>query len=107
MLKRNLTPMSDAKVLCETPTPGKKPTRILKWKYDMVRLAILKAVPKSGEGLLFKELSLNVENRLTPEQKQKLGSIGWYTTCVKLDLETKGEIRRLPNSSPQRLVRIG
>ena len=31
------------------------------------------------------------------------GSTGWYTTTVKLDLEARGVIERIPNSSPQQL----
>ena len=29
------------------------------------------------------------------------GSISWYYTTVKLDLETRGIIERIPNSRPQ------
>jgi hypothetical protein len=29
------------------------------------------------------------------------GSILWYYTTVKLDMEARGEIRRVPNSRPQ------
>ena len=98
--------MSKEKVVCETPTLGKKPTRIDKWKYEAVRRAILKAVPKDGEGLMFKELPRQVEGLLTLEEKERLGSIGWYTTCVKLDMEVKGEIKRLKKVTPQRLIRV-
>ena len=31
------------------------------------------------------------------------GSITWYVTTVKLDLEARGLIERIPRSSPQRL----
>jgi hypothetical protein len=93
------------RVSCETPTPGKQPTRILRWKYDAVRRAILKAVPKKGEGLLFKTLPAEVTRHLTAEEKDNLGSIGWYTTTVKLDLEVKGELKRVPGATPQRLTR--
>jgi hypothetical protein len=31
------------------------------------------------------------------------GAVGWYTTTVKLDLEARGVIQRIPKSSPQRL----
>jgi hypothetical protein len=31
------------------------------------------------------------------------GSISWYATMVKLDLEARGEIERIPGSSPQRI----
>lgn len=97
--------MGEEKVTCETPTEGKKPTRILKWKYESVKRAILKAIPQSSKGVLFKDLSKEVDANLSAEEKAKLGSIGWYTTCVKLDLEVKGIIKRLPGSSPQKLIR--
>jgi hypothetical protein len=29
------------------------------------------------------------------------GSVLWYYTTVKLDMEARGEIRRVPNSRPQ------
>ena len=29
------------KVICRTPTPNKKPTRIDKWKFDLIHNAIL------------------------------------------------------------------
>jgi hypothetical protein len=31
------------------------------------------------------------------------GSISWYVTTVKLDLEARGLIARVPGSHPQRL----
>ncbi len=97
--------MADEKFVCETPTPGKKPTRIDKWKYTAVRRAILKSIPNQGEGLPFKELAKHVEKNLSREELQKLGSVGWYTTTVKLDLEVRGEIKRIDKASPQRLLR--
>lgn len=37
---------------------------------------------------------------LTPERRANLGSVGWYATTVKLALEVRGEIRRVPGASP-------
>ena len=31
------------------------------------------------------------------------GSVTWYVTCVKLDLEARGVIKRVPHSRPQLL----
>jgi len=31
------------------------------------------------------------------------GSIGWYTPKVKLDLEARGPIERIPDKKPQHL----
>lgn len=93
------------KVVCKTPSPGKKPTRIDKWKYDLIAKCILGLVPHRGEGILFKDLPQKVQAKLSAKQKKELGSIAWYTTCVKLHLEVIGEIRRVKNSRPQRLLR--
>lgn len=92
-------------VVCETPTPGRQSTRIGRWKYDLVRRAILDAVPDHNEGLAFQDLPGEVARRLSAEEKRDLGSVSWYTTVVKLDLEVKGQLRRL-TGSPQRLVRV-
>ena len=92
-------------MLCRTPTPGKRPVNITRWKYEAVRRAILAAVPEQEPGIPFKELSAQVGARLKPGERERLGSIGWYTTSVKLDLEVRGEIRRVAGITPQRLVR--
>jgi hypothetical protein len=92
------------KVLVETPTPGKQPTRIDRWKYDLVREAILSVVPADENGVEFNQLAQLVEATLSAEDLERLGSISWYTTTVKLDMEVKGEIERVPGSKPQRLM---
>lgn len=94
-----------SKAVCETPTPGKKPTRIDRWKYDLVRAAILDAVPADDRGVEFKELPALVSARIPAEEQESLGSVSWYTTTVKLDLEVKGELERIPGSKPQRIRR--
>ena len=93
----------ESKVLCKTPTPGKQPTRIPKWKYDVVRAAILAAIPDRETGMAFQRLPELVRQRLRPDDLERLGSVSWHTTTVKLDMEVKGEIERVPGSRPQRL----
>lgn len=93
----------DSRIVCHTPTPGKKPTRIHKWKYDMLRGIILDILDGSADGVEFRSLSGLIEARLSAEQRANLGSVGWYTTTVKLDMEVQGDIVRIPNTSPQRL----
>ena len=95
-----------SKILCETPTPGKQPTRIDKWKYDLIRSAILKVLPGNKPGVEFNKLSGQLNSIIPSDQLNKIGSLPWYTTTVKLDLEVKGEIERIPGSNPQRLRKI-
>jgi hypothetical protein len=105
-MSKNSMRNHEEKVLCRTPTPGKQGTRILKWKYDAIRSAILDVLPTEGEGLPFMELPEHVGQLVAENIRSKIGSIGWYTTCVKLDLEVKGEIKRVARSHPQRLLRM-
>jgi hypothetical protein len=42
---------------------------------------------------------------LSEEGSGSLGSISWYTSTVKLELEVRGKIERVPASKPQRLKR--
>lgn len=92
-----------AKVLCQNPTPGKQGTYIPKWKYDLMRNAILEVVPRNDVGVHFKDLPSMVDKTLTEVDRQRLGSVSWYATTVKLDLEARGEIERVPGVKPQRL----
>ena len=97
--------MSEPRTLCRTPTPGKKPTSIPTWKYDAVRSAILEVVPREGPGLLAKDLPKRVAAELPSELRDRLGSVSWHTTTVKLEMEVAGELRRVEGARPQRLVR--
>ena len=94
---------TEDKVLCETPTPGKQPTRIDRWKYDLVRSAILQVVPADDKGVEFDRLAELVEHQIPAEDLKRFGTVSWYTTTVKLDLEARGEIERVPGSGPQTL----
>jgi hypothetical protein len=88
-------------VLCKTPTPGKKGTRIHQWKYDLIRRAILEVIPQDEVGIHFKDLPRLVRGLHTQEDLQRLGSLGWYTTTLKLDLEVHSELERIPGKKPQ------
>lgn len=93
----------EPKVMCLTPTPGKQGTRIDRWKYDTLRRAIRKAVPKNKAGVEFVKLPELVRTFLAGDELKKLGSLMWYVTTVKLHLEVTGEIERVPHSKPQRV----
>jgi hypothetical protein len=78
---------------------GKEGVNIEKQKYDLIKNAILASVKQQGD-ILFKDLSAAVEANLPGTFD---GSIGWYTTTVKLDLEARGVIERVPKQSPQKI----
>lgn len=87
------------------PDPDKSGPRIDSIKYDAFRKAILKAVPRRKDGIPFRELSAVVAGLLPKRVSDQVGSVTWYTTTIKLDLEARGEIERVPGVKPQRLRR--
>ena len=92
-----------AKTTCRTPN-ATGTTNIPTWKFEAVRAAILEAC--SGDGIAFKDLPAAVGERLSEPDREALGSLGWHTTTVKLELEVAGEIARVAGRSPQWLVRV-
>ena len=78
---------------------GKAGVNIDRGKYDTVREAILQSLHEHGT-LTFGDLTEEVRGKL---EGTFAGSISWYVTTVKLDLEARGEIARVPRSRPQRL----
>ena len=95
----------DEKIQLLHPDPDKEAPRIDTWKYELVKTAILDIVPQNDEGVPFKTLSDRVAEQLSADEIKNLGSVGWYTTTVKLDLEARGLIERVPGAKPQYLIR--
>lgn len=91
--------MSEEKILTLHPEEGKSGVNISKQKYDVIRSAILKALEKEDDPT-FRELGDAVEKQLEGNFD---GSISWYYTTVKLDLEARGVIERIEGSRPQRI----
>lgn len=89
---------NDEKILTLAPN-GKKGVNISKSKYDAVREAIRSSLHERGSCTLA-ELNDQVESSLAGKFD---GKIGWYLMAVKLDLEERGEITRIPNKVPQTL----
>lgn len=88
------------KILTLHPSPDKMGVHIDKRKYTLIKKAILSSI-KSHEQIRFKPtLISSVKENLEPTFD---GSISWYVTTVKLDLEARGSIERIPKVSPQQL----
>jgi hypothetical protein len=79
----------------------KQGVKISKEKYEIIRNAIL-CVLQTQKEITFMNLSRAVEKEVNGNFE---GSVMWYVTTVKLDLEARGQIKRVPNSRPQ-LVKL-
>jgi hypothetical protein len=97
-------PKPEARVHLLHPDAKSAP-RIDRSIYDGFRSAILRAIPRGSQGLAFLELPDKVETLLPKAVRGAIGSVSWYTTTIKLDLEARGEIERVPGATPQRLRR--
>lgn len=82
---------------------GLKGVNIVKVKYEQVKSAILEELAAGGEQE-FGALMQAVEMRLSGEFE---GSIGWYFTVVKLDLEARGVLVCSRESGSRQLIRLG
>lgn len=88
--------------MVRTLNPQKKQgVNISRQKYEIIREAIL-CVLKEEKEITFMKLSRAVEREVKGNFE---GSVTWYVTTVKLDMEARGEIKRVPKSRPQ-LVKL-
>jgi hypothetical protein len=89
----------EERFMTQHPDPEKSGVNIEREKYETIKDAILSVI-RANEGITFQRLTEEVAERL---QGRFDGSISWYVTTVKLDLEARKEIERVPKSSPQQL----
>ncbi|WP_130403273.1 hypothetical protein [Thalassococcus sp. S3] len=97
--------MAEPRVACRTPAEGRDGvTNIPEWKFDAVQGAILEVL---GQGpVAFSELPDAVKVQLPHGDLDRLGSVGWHVTTVKLEMEVRGELARVPGKGPQMVTRV-
>lgn len=78
---------------------GKKGVNILKRRYDQMAETLLGIVRIHGE-ITYSELNDIAERELEGKFD---GKIPWYVVTVKLDLEARGILERIPKTSPHKL----
>ncbi|UII81169.1 hypothetical protein [Flagellimonas sp. CMM7] len=78
---------------------GKAGVNILKRRYDFIKSFIVSTVTES-ETITFEKLSDKAIEELTSSFD---GKVLWYIVTVKLDLEARGIIERIPKTSPHQL----
>jgi hypothetical protein len=74
-------------------------------KYDVMRRALLKTLPKSPPGLTVEEIYDKVATQLPKDLFPGGAKAGWWAKTVQLDLEAKGIIAR-EKTRPLRLRRV-
>ncbi|WP_158858839.1 DUF6958 family protein [Lunatibacter salilacus] len=90
--------MEEEKILTLHPE-GKKGVNILKRRYEIIKDFILQTISEKDE-ISFEELTDLAVDNLT---KSFDGKVIWYVVTVKLDLEARGMIERIPKTSPHKL----
>lgn len=78
---------------------GKKGVNISKAKYDQIAAFILTKLKTHGP-MTYEALNDQAEEEL---KDTFAGSIPWYVVTVKLDLEARSVIERIPKTSPHQL----
>ncbi|MEM8982249.1 MAG: hypothetical protein AAGC71_04430 [Pseudomonadota bacterium] len=62
-------------------------------------------MPRDADGIEAREIPDLVRQQLTQDERKRLGSVGWYTTTVRLELEVAGKLHRLRGRGPVRVSR--
>lgn len=97
--------MSDERILTLHPE-GKQGVNIKRDKYEAMREALLRVIPKTKQGIAFGELAEAVRPHLDAEVFPPESSVTWYVVTVKQDLEARELIERVAGRGPQRVRRI-
>jgi uncharacterized protein DUF6958 len=93
-----LAAMADNRILTMHPA-GKQGVNIRQDRYEFIKNYILKTIEASGE-ITFSDLGDKAVEEIS---SQFDGKVLWYITTVKLDLEARNLIERIPKTSPQLL----
>jgi len=78
---------------------GKQGVNILQRRYDVIKKFILDTVHEYGE-ITYSELTDIAVDDLS---RSFDGKVVWYIVSVKLDLEARNIIERIPKTSPHKL----
>jgi hypothetical protein len=90
--------MKEVKIMTMHPN-GKKGVNILQRRYDIIKDFILQSLSEHSE-ISFEDLTDKAVKELTTSFD---GKVIWYMVTVKLDLEARKLIERVPKTSPHKL----
>ena len=94
------------RVQLRNPDPTKQMPAMARDQYDLVRGLVRTVVPRRAPGITLDDYLAEIKSRL-PQEKGWDPSVaaGWCGMAIKLDLEARGELRRINDRPPQRIVR--
>jgi hypothetical protein len=88
------------------PDPKKKMPRLPKDSYAVVHKTALAVVPKKAPGITLNAYLDEMKKRLPKVRGwDRSASASWYAMAIKLDMEARGELKRVKDKPPQRLIR--
>lgn len=90
--------MMEEKIMTRHPA-GKKGVNILRRRYDAIADFLLNKIKKHSD-VSYSDLNDMAVEELTDTFD---GKVPWYVVTVKLDLEARGVIERVPGTSPHRV----
>lgn len=93
-----MTKIETDKILTLHPQ-GKAGVNILRRRYETIRTFILDTLREAGD-MTYQDLNDRAVEELQPTFD---GKVPWYLVTVKLDLEARGEIERVPKTSPHKV----
>ncbi len=89
---------------CRSTTPGKQGSDIAKSKFDLIHKTLVDILSKAGpEGVPSRDMTEEINQRLTISDKASIGSVMWYFMAVKQEMEMRGEIADVPLKVPERI----
>lgn len=98
--------MADKRVQLRNPDPARKAARMDGDLYTVARRTVLAIVPAEEPGITLNDYLAEMTARLPQANGwDRSLSSGWYAMAMKLDLEARGELKRVNRKPPQRLVR--
>ena len=93
-------------VQLRNPDPTKKTARIAADTHAVARRTVLAIVPAEEPGITLDAYLAEMSSRLPKAAGWDPSlSPGWYAMAMKLDLEARGELKRINRRPPQRLIR--
>ena len=97
--------LAAARVRLRHPESAESAPLIAATRYGAIRAALLRAIPDDDHGVPVGSLADRVAAELEPAAREDLDSVDRYTTSVGLDLEARGLIERVLDSTPSRVRR--